>query len=91
MKIIEIKLLLLLCVFGIFILIIAISVYGTVAKNRWGVNLNPLVCPVCGAVPTPGISLRRSFWGGRTCEVCGTKMDNWGRIIEHKKADGAKI
>jgi len=83
----EIKLLLLICVFGISILIIAVSIYGTVAKNRWGVNLNPLICPVCGAAPTParpGISLRRSFWGGRTCEVCETKMDNWGRIIERK-------
>ena len=85
--VLEIKLLRFIILLGICVIGIAFSVYGTVAKNRWGVNLNPLICPTCGAIPTPGIrrkSFQQFMWGGRTCEICGTEMDKWGRIIERR-------
>jgi hypothetical protein len=59
-------------------------VYGTVVKNRWGINLRPLSCPNCGKqvprarVPT---STSETLWGGATCPNCSCKMDKWGRRI----------
>ena len=41
-------------------------------------------CPVCGT-PVPmyrhPTSLRQAFWGGWTCEDCGTEMDRHGRKL----------
>jgi len=63
------------------ILLVAI---GTVTKNGWGINLEPVNCPTCGS-PTPQVrrpkSLRQSLWGGWTCGKCGCEMDKWGRPI----------
>ena len=40
-------------------------------------------CPVCGAL-VPVIrkprSFRQSFWGGWTCEGCGSELDRHGRV-----------
>jgi hypothetical protein len=58
--------------------------FGTAAKNRWGMNLEPVKCPVCGS-PMPQTrqpkSLRQALWGGGTCGKCGCEMDKWGRLI----------
>jgi len=55
---------------------------GTVTKNRWGINLDRVNCPDCGAL-MPQVrqpkSLGQALWGGGTCEKCGCEMDKWGR------------
>lgn len=59
--------------------------YGTLAKNRWGINCNPVTCPRCGVLlplrqagrPT----LNQALWGGKTCRRCGTQVDKWGREL----------
>ena len=60
-------------------------VYGTVVKNRWGVNLEPAPqCPSCHA-PKPLIrkpaNFSQALWGGSTCKVCGLETDKWGRPL----------
>jgi len=63
--------------------------YGTVARNRWGINLQPVNCPCCQAnipqVRTPK-SVREALWGGGTCGKCGCRIDKWGRQITTLKA-----
>jgi len=58
--------------------------YGTVARNRWGINLRPVNCPCCQAT-VPQVrkakSVREALWGGGTCDKCGCQMDKWGRQI----------
>ncbi len=59
-------------------------VYGTVAKNRWGINLATVSCPNCntrltGTHTQKKRSLKQAMWGGYTCPVCGTDIDKWGR------------
>lgn len=67
-----------------FVVAGCLVVYGTIVKNRWGVNFRRLVCPNCGAqmplvrVPASG---RQSMWGGATCPKCGCEMDKWGRRL----------
>ena len=59
-------------------------VYGTVAKNRWGVNLSEVSCPRCKATlhqARKPRTLRQAMWGGYTCPSCGTEVDKWGRKI----------
>ena len=59
--------------------------YGTIAKNRWGINLHPVTCPRCNTrAPAKRIprSKRQRLWGGGTCEGCGAELDKWGRIID---------
>jgi hypothetical protein len=59
-------------------------IFGTIAKNRWGINLHPVNCPRCGnsmpCVRKPK-SRTQALWGGGTCETCGCEMDKWGREI----------
>ncbi len=59
-------------------------VYGTIAKNRWGINDNPVVCPHCNRrfpqIREPQ-NLRQALWGGGTCVNCGTEVDKWGRAL----------
>lgn len=59
--------------------------YGTIRKNKWGINLNPVNCPRCNRT-VPQIrqpkSTSQSMWGGWTCETCGCEMDKWGREIQ---------
>jgi hypothetical protein len=63
---------------------ILLVAFGTVTKNRWGINLEPVNCPACGS-PIPQVrqpkSLRQALWGGGTCAKCGSEMDKWGRLI----------
>jgi hypothetical protein len=59
-------------------------IHGTVAENRWGINLSSVSCPRCKA-PLPHVRVPRSFrqamWGGYVCSACGAEVDKWGRQI----------
>jgi disulfide bond formation protein DsbB len=59
-------------------------IFGTIAKNRWGINLDPVSCPSCNT-QFPQIrqpqSTRQALWGGGTCSKCGTEVDKWGREV----------
>src|SRR5712691_6834362 len=70
-----------LALFGVGLLLVA---YGTVARNRWGINLAPASCPNCNTLLTgthkqKKHSLKHAMWGGYTCPVCGAEIDKWGR------------
>jgi hypothetical protein len=62
----------------------AIVVYGTIVRNKWGINLHHVSCPRCKtALPIlrePG-SRRQALWGGWTCPTCGAGVDKWGREV----------
>jgi len=64
-------------------------IYGTLAKNRWGINLDKVSCPRCNTllpeVRTPR-SLRQTMWGGWTCPNCGVDVDKWGREVNAVKS-----
>jgi hypothetical protein len=59
-------------------------VYGTIRKNKWGINFDSVACPCCGTVP-PKLrkpkTVRQALWGGWTCARCGTEVDKWGREV----------
>ncbi len=63
---------------------LVLVIYGTIRKNRWGINLEPVNCPRCKQ-PMPQVrkpmSLSQTLWGGGTCVRCGCEMDKWGREI----------
>jgi hypothetical protein len=71
-----------LVIFGLLGLGMVFVIYGTIAKNRWGVNLDPVSCPRCNT-PFPQIrqpqNIRQAMWGGGTCAKCGAEVDKWGR------------
>jgi hypothetical protein len=70
--------------FGVLTLGVLLVVFGTVTKNRWGVNFDRTICPTCKAgftrVRKPK-SLDQALWGGSTCNACGSESDKWGRLI----------
>lgn len=74
----------LLAVASVLLLGVLLVAFGTITKNRWGINGKPVNCPACGS-PIPRVrqpkSLRQALWGGGTCEKCGCEMDKWGRLI----------
>jgi hypothetical protein len=74
----------LIVLFSVLFFFLGLVIYGTITKNRWGVNLESVKCPRCGA-PLPEIRLPKSFrqtlWGGLTCASCGTEVDKWGRAV----------
>ncbi len=80
----DASILTLLIVFGVGGLGVLAVLYGTLAKNNWGVNLDPVSCPRCHT-PLPRLreprSLRQAMWGGWTCPACGAGVDKWGREI----------
>jgi hypothetical protein len=65
-------------------IVIGLVIYGTIAKNRWGINFQAVVCPKCGTqmprvrAPT---SAGEAMWGGFTCPKCGCRTDKWGRQL----------
>jgi hypothetical protein len=69
---------------SVLLLGILLVAFGTVTKNRWGMNLQPVKCPACGS-PIPRVrqpkSLKQKLWGDWTCAKCGCEMDKWGRLI----------
>jgi hypothetical protein len=71
--------------FVIMSFLMALVIYGTVVKNRWGINLEPLRCSKCGNTTFPIVrrptSLHQALWGGTICPVCGTEIDKWGREV----------
>jgi uncharacterized protein with PIN domain len=74
-------------IFGVLMAGLALVAWGTVAKNRWGINLQPNVCPRCKAA-LPQVrkprSMRQMLWGGSTCPACGAEIDKWGREIVYE-------
>lgn len=58
--------------------------HGSVAKTKWGINLEQPACPRCQAA-MPSVraprSLKQALWGGSKCASCGCEMDKWGREI----------
>lgn len=71
-------------VVALFVLGACLVIYGTIVKNRWGVNFRRLSCPNCGTqmaqVRAPS-STGQGLWGGCTCPKCGCQMDKWGRRL----------
>jgi hypothetical protein len=71
-------------VVGLAAIGMVLVVYGTIAENKWGINLSAVSCPCCKAflqqVRKPA-SLRQAMWGGCTCSACGVEVDKWGRQI----------
>lgn len=72
--------------FVFFMVGMAFVVYGTVVKNKWGINFDTVSCPHCRRqVPhmrKPN-SLQQHLWGGYTCP-CGIEVDKWGREVGSK-------
>jgi hypothetical protein len=67
---------------GILLVGLVLVAHGTAAKNRWGMNLEPVHCPRCDERPPRGRrphTLREMLWGGWTCRSCGCPIDKWGR------------
>lgn len=63
---------------------LAIIAYGSVVKNDWGINMDPVACPKCDTQLDPirrPTSRRQALWGGYTCPNCGCEIDKWGREI----------
>ncbi len=72
----------LLWLFGLLSIGMVPVVYGTVARNRWGINLDPISdCPSCGARVRKSKSLQQILWGGATCGACGTEWNKWGTVL----------
>lgn len=71
-------------VFGLLGIGLVMVIYGTVAKNRWGINVDPVSCPLC-KTRIPQIrqprNLRQKMWGGGDCPACGVEVDKWGRQL----------
>lgn len=74
----------LIIIFGLLGIGMVLVVYGTIAKNRWGINVGPVSCPRCNT-RLPRIrkpqTLQQSMWGGGTCPACGVEVDKWGREV----------
>ncbi len=70
--------------FGLLGIGMVLVIYGTIAKNRWGINVDPVFCPRCNAqlsqIRQPQ-SIRQTLWGGETCTKCGAEVDKWGREV----------
>jgi hypothetical protein len=70
----------------------AAVLYGTLVRNKWGINTGDASCPTCGT-PLPKEreprSARQAMWGGWTCTECGAEVDKWGREIQ--RADHAEL
>ena len=80
-KVIIITLALILCLAATGILIV---IWGSLAKNRWGINMDVVFCPCCGTelpVLRKPRSMRQFLWGGGICPTCGAEVDKWGRQV----------
>ena len=67
------------------IIVLAIVAWGTIRKNKWGINLKEVHCPRCGkkipSIRKPA-DRQQAIWGGGTCPKCGCEVDKWGREVE---------
>jgi hypothetical protein len=72
-------------IFGFLVVGIALVAYGTITKNRWGVNLGTVSCPRC-KTPLAWVrkprSIQQAWWGGYACPTCGADVDKWGRELQ---------
>jgi hypothetical protein len=79
----------LIVIFAVLAVGLALVIYGTLVKNKWGVNLDSVSCPRCNTVP-PKLreprSRQQSMWGGWTCPSCGLDVDKWGRELNPTKS-----
>jgi hypothetical protein len=69
---------------AVLILGMLLVAFGTIVKNKWGLNFAPVLCPRCGSsLPKERQprSRRQRLWGGCTCPACGTEVDKWGREL----------
>jgi hypothetical protein len=74
----------LITVFGLLGVGTVLVLYGTIARNGWGINLAPVSCPRCGTLQPRRRrprNTRQYLWGGGTCAQCGAELDKWGREI----------
>ena len=75
-------------IFAVLAVGMALVIYGSIAKNKWGINLGQISCPRCNA-ELPKVRKPRSFqqsmWGGWTCPTCGLEVDKWGREVAPPK------
>ena len=75
-------------IFGLLGVGMVLVIYGTIARNRWGINADPIFCPRCNT-PLPQIrkpqNIRQTLWGGGTCPKCGAELDKWGRDVTSQR------
>jgi len=80
----------LIVIFGILGAGTVLVVFGSIVKNRWGVNLDAVSCPRCDS-PLPRVrdpqNARQALWGGWTCVECGCEVDQWGREVNRRSRD----
>ena len=73
-----------LAIMGLLGVGVILVVIGTLLRNRWGINIDPVRCPRCNLqlpkIRTPKNS-RQALWGGSICGACGTEVDKWGREL----------
>ena len=70
---------------------LALIVYGSLAKNDWGVNFDPVKCPRCSIsldYTRAQKSRKQALWGGYTCPKCECETDKWGREIPVARVSG---
>jgi hypothetical protein len=81
-------------IFGFLAAASALVIYGTIVKNKWGINTGDIHCPHCGAPLSKGDwqqSRRQRMWGGCVCSGCGSEVDKWGRELRVNGESGPKI
>lgn len=74
-------------VVGLVAIALVAVIFGTIRKNKLGINLNAISCPQCGrSLPSKRLptSLRQMLWGGWTCGNCGVELDKWGHQLGNK-------
>jgi len=72
-------------VVGLVTIGMVLVIYGTIAKNRWGIDLSSVSCSSCKATLPPvrkPASLQQALWGGHTCPACRVEVDKWGRQLD---------
>jgi hypothetical protein len=71
-------------VLGLLAIGIGLVIYGTIVKNKWGINTDTVFCVRC-KTPLPQSrkpqNLQEALWGGWSCPVCGVHLDKWGREV----------
>jgi hypothetical protein len=75
-------------IFGLLSVGMVLVLYGTIAQNRWGINVGPVSCPRCNTPFPPHRhpqDTRQALWGGGTCANCGTEVDKWGRELSWQR------
>lgn len=71
-------------IFGVMAVGGAAVIYGTFAKNRWGINTCDVLCPRCDTLLPRArrpLSVRQEMWGGWVCPSCNAEVDKWGREL----------